>query len=93
MGKASLISTSFSNKGFVLFISIDILDFPTRGIMCTPDVEKEIEKLGPETSQIYFDAKETLAREQDSKSESFSNAARIVRAFWKRITANRNPRK
>jgi len=59
--------------------------------MCTPDVEKEIQKLGPETSKIYFDAKETLAREQDSKSESFSNAARIVRAFWKRITANRNP--
>jgi hypothetical protein len=51
--------------------------------MCTANVEEEIEKLGPEVSKIYFDAKETLTESQDSRSERFSAAARLVRAFWK----------
>jgi hypothetical protein len=53
--------------------------------MCTPDnVEDEIEKLGPGVSKIYFEAKEVLATLHDSRSERFSSAARIVRAFWNR---------
>jgi hypothetical protein len=56
--------------------------------MYTPDVEKEIEKLDPEVSKIYFDAKREMLNARDSRSERFSAAARIVRAFWKRISAN-----
>jgi hypothetical protein len=52
------------------------------------DVEKQIEKLEPEVSKIYFDAKEELVSGRDSSSERFAAAARIVRAFWKRIVAN-----
>jgi hypothetical protein len=57
--------------------------------MCSSDTDDEIKKLGPEISKIYFDAKEVLATSQDSKSEQFSAAARIVRAFWKRVASNR----
>jgi hypothetical protein len=53
--------------------------------MCTSNVEEEIEKLGPEVSKIYFYAKAELVNAQDSRSDRFANAARIVRAFWKRI--------
>jgi hypothetical protein len=56
--------------------------------MCTPEIEREIEKLDPEVSKIYFDAKHELLNTHDSRSERFSAAARIVRAFWKRISAN-----
>jgi mRNA-degrading endonuclease RelE of RelBE toxin-antitoxin system len=56
--------------------------------MCTPEVEKEIEKLDPEISKIYFDAKHEMLNANDSRSERFTAAARIVRAFWKRISAN-----
>jgi mRNA-degrading endonuclease RelE of RelBE toxin-antitoxin system len=56
--------------------------------MCTPEVEKEIEKLDPEISKIYFDAKHEMLNANDSRCERFSAAARIVRAFWKRISAN-----
>jgi hypothetical protein len=60
--------------------------------MCDPNVEEEIEKLGPEVSKIYFEAKEALATSQDSRSERFSVAARIVRAFWKRsVSRHRKP--
>ena len=55
--------------------------------MCAANVEKEIVKLGPEVSKIYFDAKETLTTAQDSRNERFSAAARIVRAFWKRVVS------
>ena len=58
--------------------------------MCDPNVEEEIEKLGPEVSKIYFEAKEALAASQDSRSERFSVAARIVRAFWKRAVSSRS---
>jgi hypothetical protein len=53
--------------------------------MCTPDVEEEIKKLGPDVSKVYFEAKEELAKSQDSRSERFSFAARIVRAFWNKF--------
>jgi hypothetical protein len=57
--------------------------------MCDPDVEKQIENLGPEVSRIYFDAKHELVHAQDSHSERFAAAARVVRAFWKRIRSTR----
>jgi hypothetical protein len=57
--------------------------------MTAPD--DEIEKLGPEVSKIYFDSKETLIKSQDSRSERFSSAARIVRAFWKRVVPHDRP--
>jgi hypothetical protein len=55
--------------------------------MYAANVEEEIVKFGPEISKIYFDAKETLTTSQDSRSERFSAAARIVRAFWKRVVS------
>jgi hypothetical protein len=69
----------------------DILDSCTYGeVMCASCVEDEIAKLGPEASEIYFDAKNDLASMQDSRSERFSRAARIVRAFWKRVGSNQH---
>jgi hypothetical protein len=53
--------------------------------MCASSVEDEIAKLGPEVSKIYFDAKNEITSAQDSRCERFSAAARIVRAFWKRV--------
>jgi hypothetical protein len=53
--------------------------------MSTSKVEDEIAKLGGELSEVYFRAKNELARMQDSSSERFSTAALIVRAFWKRV--------
>jgi hypothetical protein len=55
--------------------------------MCAPNVEEEIVRLGPEVSRVYFDAKETLTTEQDSRSERFSTSARIVRAFWMKVVS------
>jgi hypothetical protein len=52
-------------------------------------VEDEIEKLGPEESKIYFDARDALINTKDSNSERFVAAARIVRAFWERISERR----
>jgi uncharacterized protein (UPF0335 family) len=48
-------------------------------------VEDEIKKLGTEVSKIYFDAKDELANAQDSRNERSTTAARIVRAFRKRL--------
>jgi hypothetical protein len=56
--------------------------------MCAKKLEEEIEKLGPEVSKIYFDAKHELTTAQDSHTERFATAARIVRAFWKRISSH-----
>jgi hypothetical protein len=53
--------------------------------MCAQKIEEEIKNLGPEVSKIYFDAKAELINAQDSRSDRFANAARIVRAFWKRL--------
>jgi hypothetical protein len=46
------------------------------------NVEDLIAKLDPEISKIYFEAKAVVINTKDSKSEHFSAAARIVRAFW-----------
>jgi len=51
--------------------------------MPVTDVEELIAKLEPEVSKIYFEAKAVLANAEDSTTEQFSVAARIVRAFWK----------
>jgi hypothetical protein len=60
--------------------------------MCAPNVEVEIEKLGPEVSKIFFEEKEALVTSQDSRSELFSVGVRIVRAFWKRaVSSHRKP--
>jgi hypothetical protein len=55
--------------------------------MCAANGEEEIVKLGPEVSRVYFDAKETLTTEQDSRSERFSTSARIVRALWMKVVS------
>jgi hypothetical protein len=60
--------------------------------MCASHVENEIAKLGDEVSEIYFNAKHELASMQDSSSERFSRAARIVRAFWKRVESPQHGR-
>jgi hypothetical protein len=57
--------------------------------MGSPDIEKQIAKMDPEVSRIYFDAKNQLVTEQDSSSEQFASAARIVKAFWKRFLTRR----
>lgn len=54
--------------------------------MGSPDIEKQIAKMDPEVSKIYFDAKNQLVTEQDSSSEQFASAARIVQAFWRFLT-------
>jgi hypothetical protein len=58
--------------------------------MCASSVDDEIAKLGDEISEIYFNAKHDLASIQDSRSERFSRAARIVRAFWKRVGSSQH---
>ena len=47
------------------------------------EIEELIAKLDPEVSKIYFDAQHVLETAQDSDSEEFVAAARIVSAFWK----------
>ncbi len=53
--------------------------------MYASDLEKEIQKLDPQVSKIYFEAKHELIHAQDSHNERFASAARIVRAFWKKF--------
>jgi hypothetical protein len=53
--------------------------------MCASNVEDLIADLDPEESKIYFDAKGVLVSAEDSNNERFATAARIVRAFWKRV--------
>src|ERR1700730_5039122 len=72
----------------------NILDIRTpEDPMCTACVEDEITKLGDEISKIYFNAKHELASIQDSRSEQFSRAAKIVRAFWKRVGSSQHGEK
>jgi hypothetical protein len=55
--------------------------------MCASDIEDEIvEKLDPEVSKAYFEAKEILINTKDSNSERFAAAARTVRAFWELVS-------
>lgn len=53
--------------------------------MCASNVEDLIADLDPEESKIYFDAKGVLVNAKDSNNERFSAAARVIRAFWKRV--------
>jgi hypothetical protein len=53
--------------------------------MHVPNVEKQILKLGPQASTIYFAAKDSLVNARDSRSEQFSAAAQTVKAFWKMV--------
>jgi hypothetical protein len=52
------------------------------GAMKSSDVEKLISKMDPAVSKIYYDAKHVLETEEDSESEEFLAAARIVKIFW-----------
>jgi hypothetical protein len=38
--------------------------------------------MDPAVSKIYYDAKHVLETEEDSESEEFLAAARIVKIFW-----------
>ena len=52
--------------------------------MESSDIEKRIAKMDPEESKIYCDAKRVLETIEDTESEEFLAAARIVKTFWKR---------
>ena len=43
-----------------------------------------IAKMDPAVSKIYYDAKHVLECVEDSESEEFLAAARIVKMFWDR---------
>ena len=53
-----------------------------QGVMKSSDVEKLISKMDPAVSKIYYDAKHVLETVEDSESEEFLAAARIVKIFW-----------
>ena len=57
-----------------------------RGRMGDHNVEQEIENLDPEVSKVYFDAKRELINSQNSRTERFARAAKIVRMFWKMLS-------
>lgn len=52
--------------------------------MKSSDIEKRIAKMDPEVSKIYYDAKRVLETIEDTESEEFLAAARIVKTFWER---------
>jgi hypothetical protein len=52
--------------------------------MESSDIEKRIAKMDPEVSKIYYDAKRVLETIEDTESEEFLAAARIVKTFWER---------
>jgi hypothetical protein len=57
--------------------------------MYASNIEDEIvEKLDPDVSKVYFEAKEILINTKDSNSERFAAAARIVRAFWEWVSSH-----
>jgi hypothetical protein len=58
--------------------------------MDSSKIEKLIATMSPEASKIYFDAKQILENSEDSDSEEFIAAARIVRAFWKTAKSKRD---
>ena len=53
--------------------------------MKPPEVEKLIAKMDPAVSKIYYDAKHVLETVEDSESEEFLAAARIVKMFWNKV--------
>jgi hypothetical protein len=52
--------------------------------MESSDIEKRIAKMDPEVSKIYYDAKGVLETIEDSESEEFLAAARIVKTSGER---------
>ena len=52
--------------------------------MKSSDVEKLISKMDPAVSKIYYDAKHVLETVEDSESEEFLAAARIVKTSGER---------
>ena len=53
--------------------------------MKSSDIEKRIAKMDPGVSKIYYDAKRVLETVEDSESEGFLAAARIVKTFWNTV--------
>jgi hypothetical protein len=52
--------------------------------MKSSQIEKLIAKMNPAVSKSYYDAKRVLETVEDSESEEFLAAARIVKTFWQR---------
>jgi hypothetical protein len=52
--------------------------------MGSSKIEKRIAKMDPAESKIYYDAKRVLETVEDTESEEFVAAARIVKMFWQR---------
>jgi hypothetical protein len=57
--------------------------------MESSDIEKRIAKMNPAVSKIYYDAKRVLETIEDTESEEFLAAARIVKTFWERAMRHR----
>ena len=59
--------------------------------MDSAQIEKRIAKMDPAESKIYYDAKRVLETVEDTDSEEFVAAARIVKAFQQRAMRSRKP--
>ena len=57
--------------------------------MGSSKIEKRIAKMDPEKSKIYYDAKRVLETLEDTESEEFIAAARIVKTFWEKAMRTR----
>ena len=57
--------------------------------MRSSEIEKRIAKLDPAKSKVYYDAKRILETAEDTESEEFVAAARIVKTFWQNATRTR----
>jgi hypothetical protein len=54
-------------------------------------IEKRIAKMDPAESKIYYDAKRVLETVEDTESEQFVAAARIVKTFQQRAMRSHKP--
>jgi hypothetical protein len=57
--------------------------------MGSSEIEKRIAKMDPAKSKIYYDAKRVLETVEDTESEEFIAAARIVKTFWEKAMRTR----
>ena len=57
--------------------------------MGSSEIEKRIAKMDPAKSKIYYDAKRVLETVEDTESEEFIAAARIVKTFWEKVMRTR----
>jgi aspartate carbamoyltransferase catalytic subunit len=57
--------------------------------MGSSKLKKRIAKMDPAKSKIYQDAKRVLETVEDTESEEFVAAARIVKTFWQKATRTR----